>query len=291
MDNRTQPILCCVGAEVAGEPTQFLMERAASASHWDWHVITVEVAPDMLPKAWEGMVVMRFSAVRFFQPHQSSAMHLVTTPVPMTCLSAASLLRCAPVRVGRCGTIAAQLCRSCCGLACPGKKTICWLHGNTSRTRSFLVACANDPPRHILWTGSQAAAHTAAGTSLPEALAAKLPLKIIPSEGEAEIGAWLAAQFAEDSQPQAVVHAGEVESRHFDTLASCQPETGCMLLVVAGTPGTRRKLSDLWRAGEVTILAPADVVVAEEAYDQVRWTGQSTNIEVLKEAYDEYADF
>ncbi len=35
MENRTQPILCCVGADVAGQPTQFLMERAVLASHLD----------------------------------------------------------------------------------------------------------------------------------------------------------------------------------------------------------------------------------------------------------------
>ena len=294
MENRIQPILCCVGADVAGEPTQFLMERAASAGHLDWHVITVEVAGDQLAKAWAGMNAMGFRAVRFFLTHQANAMSMVATPSPDDLFVGGIT---SAQRVGdhwnmwhNSGPALVELLSS--RLKWP--EAVCWVHGSSAKTRSFLVACQSNPPRKIYWTASGIESATeseqvdeGALSNLPQSVAS-LPLTILPTEREHELAE---AFVAPASSMSAIVHIGEVDARHIDLLLAHQPDGDCALAIVNAAPGARRKLNDAWRAGEVIVFSPADLVVAEEALDQMRWTGQPVNIELLREAYEEYADF
>lgn len=297
MENRTQPILCCVGADVAGQPTQFLMERAATAGHLDWHVITVEVSSEQLAKAWEGMNVMRFQAVRFFPTHQAGAMRLVAEPSPddlfIGGITSAMRLGDKWTMWHNSGPALVDLIASRVNWS----SAICWVHGNTAQVRSFLVACRTSPPRKIFWTGANLG-HAQETSITPDVLVdsilesiAMLPIVVIPPASESEIANLLKTPTEEDISIAAVVHVGEMESSHLELLLANQPDFECSLAIVSAAPGSRRKLSDAWRAGEVVVLAPADVVIAEEAYDQARWTGQPVNIELLREAYEEYVDF
>ncbi|MCC6510353.1 MAG: hypothetical protein IT423_14715 [Pirellulaceae bacterium] len=358
MENRIQPILCCVGAEVAGEPTQFLMERAVIAAHLDWHVITVEVSAEQLETAWHGMQVMRFKAVRFFREHQSAALHLVA-PATRHDLFTGGVT--SALRVGSQWTMWHNSGPALVDLLASRltwSDTICWLHGDSPRSRSFLLACCARPPREIIWTGtkhkvdsqstppsdslpphsnashpvptaasgaassptSNATSNAASSTATsagevaqeghPHAtestkldgtldvvqatlqeLVSQLPLKIVAAGHDSELSEWLTCKLSDGAHPAGLVHAGEMEARHLDILLACQPTMPCALAVVTGAPGARRKMSDQWRSGESLVISPADLVVAEEAYDQARWIGRPANIEILREAYDEYADF
>lgn len=296
MENRIQPILCCVGADVAGEPTQFLMERAASAEHLDWHVITVEVAGDQLSKAWDGMNAMGFQAVRFFQTHQADAMRLVTQASPDDLFIGGIT---SALRVGdhwtmwhNSGPALLELLAS----RLRWSDAICWVHGSSAKTRSFLVACQTNAPRKIYWTGSgidlrdsESETSPSVAAALPESIS-KLPLVLLPPDREHEIAEALTNPATAEAF-SAVVHIGEFDSRHLDLLLAHQPDNECALAIVNAVPGSRRKLSDAWKVGEVLVISPADSVVAEEAFDQARWTGQPVNIELLREAYEEYVDF
>ena len=283
MENTTQPILCCVGAEVAGEPTQFLMERACSAAHLDWRVITVEVGADELPLAWQGMSVMRFRAVRFFRSHQSAAMHLVSEP------SIYDQFIGGITSAHRVGDQWTMWHNSGPGLVeamtsrCQWADTTCWLHGDSPKQRSLFVACTERPPRGLIWTGCT--------TEIPAELTGRVPLELISAERESELTQLLTKHIGNTSAEHCLIHCGDLDQRHHETLVACQSSAPCNLFVVSHSPGMRRKLSDQWRAGEVHVLTPADIVVAEEAYDQSRWVGRPTNLELLREAYEEYADF
>ena len=297
MENRIQPVLCCVGADVAGEPTQFLMERAASAGHLDWHVITVEVAGDQLSKAWEGMHAMGFKAVRFFVTHQADAMRMVTQASPDDLFIGGIT---SALRVGDQWTMwhnSGPALLELLSARLSWSDAMCWVHGSSAKTRSFLVACQTNAPRKIYWTGSgislpisdseQPSEVTAA---LPESVA-KLPLVILPTDREHEIAEALTDQATAEAAFSVVVHIGDFDTRHLDLLLAHQPDGECALAIVNAVPGSRRKLNDAWKVGEVLVFTPADLVVAEEAYDQARWTGQPVNIELLREAYEEYVDF
>lgn len=65
-----QPIVSCMGQPVAGNPTQFMIERAFRAAGLDWRYLTLEVAPDGLADAIRGMRVMGFRGGNFTIPHK-----------------------------------------------------------------------------------------------------------------------------------------------------------------------------------------------------------------------------
>lgn len=65
-----QEIVCCMGQPVAGNPTQFMMERAFADCGLDWRYLTLEVPPDDLGDAIRGMRAMGFRGGNFTIPHK-----------------------------------------------------------------------------------------------------------------------------------------------------------------------------------------------------------------------------
>ncbi len=65
-----QEIVCCMGLPVAGNPSQFMMERAFAAAGLDWRYLTLEVTPEDLPAAVAGMKAMGFRGGNFTIPHK-----------------------------------------------------------------------------------------------------------------------------------------------------------------------------------------------------------------------------
>lgn len=65
-----QEIVCCLGQPVAGNPTQYMMEKAFLATGLDWRYLTLEVAPENLADAVRGMQAMGFRGGNFTIPHK-----------------------------------------------------------------------------------------------------------------------------------------------------------------------------------------------------------------------------
>lgn len=65
-----QQICCCMGQPVAGNPTQYMMEKAFAAAGLDWRYLTLEVAPESLAAAVNGMKAMGFRGGNFTIPHK-----------------------------------------------------------------------------------------------------------------------------------------------------------------------------------------------------------------------------
>jgi shikimate dehydrogenase len=59
-----------MGQPVAGNPTQFMMERAFAAAGLDWRYLTLEVAPEGLGDAVRGMRAMGFRGANVTIPHK-----------------------------------------------------------------------------------------------------------------------------------------------------------------------------------------------------------------------------
>ncbi len=294
MENRTQPILCCIGDDVAGEPTQFLMERVAAAGQLDWHAITVEVSPDKLAEAWRGIDVMQFRAARFFSAHQASAMHLVAEPSAQDLFvgGVTSALRVSGQwqMWHNSGPSLIELFSR----RFDWSKSLCWVKGESMRTRSFLAACQATPPKQVYWTvanipDADQTPNDSASSDFQTELAKQIPLCI---ESPASSESKLVDELANESNGfSAVVLVGEHLPQDVELILNHQPVYECTFAANNSAPGLRRKLNEVWRAGEVVVLSLADLIVAEEAFDQIRWTGQPANWELLREAYEEYADF
>ncbi len=65
-----QTICSCFGQPVAGNPTQYMMERAFAHHDLDWRYLTLEVSPDYLGDAVRGMRAMGFRGGNITKPHK-----------------------------------------------------------------------------------------------------------------------------------------------------------------------------------------------------------------------------
>ena len=69
-DSHLQTIVCCLGQPVAGNPTQFMIERAFRAAGLDWRYLTLEVSPENLAAAVAGMRALGFKGGNITIPHK-----------------------------------------------------------------------------------------------------------------------------------------------------------------------------------------------------------------------------
>lgn len=70
VESPLQTIVCCMGQPVAGNPTQYMMEKAFDAAGIDWRYLTLEVPPDQLSDAMRGLRAMGFKGGNFTIPHK-----------------------------------------------------------------------------------------------------------------------------------------------------------------------------------------------------------------------------
>ena len=69
-DPSLETIVCCLGQPVAGNPTQFMMERAFEKAALDWRYLTLEVSPDDLSVAIKGLRAFGFKGGNLTIPHK-----------------------------------------------------------------------------------------------------------------------------------------------------------------------------------------------------------------------------
>jgi shikimate dehydrogenase len=65
-----QEVVCCLGQPVAGNPTQYMMEKAFAAAGLDWRYLTCEVPPEKLADAMQGLRALGFKGANFTIPHK-----------------------------------------------------------------------------------------------------------------------------------------------------------------------------------------------------------------------------
>jgi shikimate dehydrogenase len=77
MHSPLQEIVALLGYPVAGNPTQYMVERAFSRLGLDWRYLTLEVAPENLADAVGGMRAMGFRGGNFTMPHKVAVLPLL----------------------------------------------------------------------------------------------------------------------------------------------------------------------------------------------------------------------
>ena len=65
-----QEICTCMGQPVAGNPTQYMMEKAFERAGLDWRYLTLEIPPANLAAAMGGFRAMGFRGGNFTIPHK-----------------------------------------------------------------------------------------------------------------------------------------------------------------------------------------------------------------------------
>jgi hypothetical protein len=324
MNNQTlsaaQPVICCVGESVAGQPTQFMIERAVSTLGLDWRALSVEVQPENFESACSGMLAMNFKGVRLLGSYQEKAVELLSPQDAVArfigCATSAS------AKQGRwrlwnyLGFAWIDLLRP---LSAP-QPPIFWLHGDSPTTRSLFAALLS---RH---SDKHTDKHTDKRTEqLPWFWTDGRPLADIPPEVLSDSGnrepindqmnpdyrallsGWLATgsdlpsatsnqkpDSSANSQESSgeniadqrwiayVTESDELPRDHLDTLT----EIGAHLAF----PKSLNIPSAIEGRCQLHVSA-SDLVIAGEAYDFHRWTGKTVDANLLRDAYDEYCDF
>ncbi|QDU95371.1 shikimate dehydrogenase [Lignipirellula cremea] len=77
LESHLQQITCCMGQPVAGNPTQYMMEKAFQAAGLEWRYLTLEVPPEKLADAVAGMKAMGFCGGNFTIPHKVAVLELL----------------------------------------------------------------------------------------------------------------------------------------------------------------------------------------------------------------------
>ena len=72
-----QPHVCCLGNPVAGNPTQFVMYRAARAAGVDWRFFTSQVEVDQFEIAFRGVQALGLNGMALFEPFQIESLALL----------------------------------------------------------------------------------------------------------------------------------------------------------------------------------------------------------------------
>lgn len=78
MSTQTQQDVCCLlGDPVAGNPTQYMLEKAFAAADLDWRFLTFEVSADDFEAALKGARVFDFRGVMLAPPHRGQVSSFV----------------------------------------------------------------------------------------------------------------------------------------------------------------------------------------------------------------------
>jgi hypothetical protein len=283
-----QPIVCCLGTSVAGQPTQFLFERAMADAGADWRAISVEVAPQALQVACDGMLAMHFQGIRLFGELQTLAVSCLASDDAIARFVGRATSGMAAVNHwslwDHWGHAWKQLLRHKAGT----NPVIYWLHGDSPTTRSTFVALmaeAGDSP-NWLWTQSpnlelESPWQSQLGTWIAEG---RLHNSNATLDLREPLASWLSS-CARPSPLAQVALVSEVLEFPSELLAPID-ELPIEWIVPASI-----KLPTSLINVPVQRIQSAELAVAGEAYDFHRWTNCTIEYSLLQDAYDEYCDF
>ncbi len=286
INSTVQHLLCCLGDATSVKPTQFLMERVLGDSQTDWRAITVEVEPDKLAVAIEGLTAMGFAALRLFGGHQQTAgAFLLESSAPARVVTSA-------IRSGQQWQCWDNIGMGMLNLIAKENGSLLWMQGESRWTQAFAHSLVQSPWRPegksgtsipILWTGAQ----------LKEEQPLEANSRITFCDDVQMVESCLDSRDSSGS----VVIVAEYLSTALDQLKPLRIPSEARVLFV--TPGDRNRPSDRTQLTVRDVLAgchcefltACEVNVAAEAYDLNRWTGVDIDIDLLRDAYEEYVDF
>lgn len=269
-----QEIIALVGRPAAGHPAQYLFERAFEAAGLDWRFLTVDVADDALGAALSGAAAMGFRGCLLSGPLRSAALPLVGTATPAaTFAGAVSLVDRQPT-----------------GLV-----------GHMTEGRGVMEALRahTDPANaHVLLLGAGAVARA---ISLELALARCARITVADRTPE-RAAALAAAINGLDACPATVLDWQPTIDIPADVgiVVSAVPATGSRPpleftglrsdMIVADLPLVAQPSPIVARASGVgaCVVDGLEIHCAKTAIDFHTWTGIEPDVDMLREALDEF---
>jgi len=261
-----QEVIAVLASPAAGNPSQYLFERALTAAGLDWRLITCDVAPDRLAEAIAGAVAMGFRGCIVSGPLRALALGLVTKASPAAMFArAASLLEQTSDGVSGHMTDGRGLIEAVRAHGDPvGREVLVLGAGPTGRAVALelalagvagILVAADDAELAATLVADLAAMNTAPATLLPWAAALEVPervgIVVRATAGPAQLVG---------------LHAGVI---YADMAASAEPLPAA---VAAGC----------------CLVSGLEVRAAQAAIEFQTLTGVEADVEMLREALDEY---
>ncbi len=318
METPTQRVLCCMGHSVAGHATQYLMQRLFLEHGLDWSAISVEVSADSVADAVRGAKAMQFAALRFYRPLDDEVREFFLSREP-SARTLAGFTSARPEDGDWIGWhnlgwgVKSEAERA----GAVWDRALLWVHGQSRLALSAVDMAGLAPPAQLLWTDATAQVSSLdTAEEAAENLAPPQPVPLVEAESGldqmlAELAPSVDAQSdlrlvfvsdAPDEQLQAVERllGACLEKRDAPPSTACEEPDGEMPGIAPGSHRPIRVLAfgsagpHLARTNaeqlDVLQVTAADLELAAEAHDFQGWTGIAPNLELLRDAYDEFYD-
>ena len=275
-----QPIVCCLGDPLAGNPMQLLMERAFAAAGLDWRFLSFEVPGSHLEDAVKGMRALGFQGAAFTSPHQVAVIPFLDRLTDEA--TAIGAVNCAFVSDGQ------------------------WVGDNTDGP-AFSQALRRhlDPTdAHVVVLGAGGTARAVA-SDLARSSIASLTLVNRTAERAERLAGELKERCQIDARASAWSGNWEVPAEttllvQATTVGWCEPDerpavdlSACSeTLVVADVifnPPETRLIQEARRRG-LTTMSGVEMMAGQVALAYERWTGSEPTGQVIRETLEEYLE-
>lgn len=273
-----QEICSLFGQPVAGNPTQFMLEKAFACEGLEWRYLTLEVAPEDLGDAIRGMRAMGFRGGNITKPHKVAVLEFLDRLSDAAALMGAvnCIIRKERELVGE-NTDGKGFMQSLRTLVDPaGKRVVLLGAGGAARAIGVELALAGAAAITVVNRTPER------GQSLVDLLneKTKTPATFAPWEGEYDVPA--------DSE--VLVNATSIGLNDPDArvpvrLAVASP--GLVVADVIASPPDTRFLAEAKARGAKT-LDGLGMIVNQGAIAFRLWTGADPDVAVMREAVEEF---
>lgn len=273
-----QEIVAVFGQPVAGNPTQYMMEKAFAQLGLDWRYLTLEVAPEVLGDAVRGMRAMGFRGCNLTIPHKVAVIqHLDRTSEAATLMGAVNCVNRVGAELVGDNTDGKGFVQSLKELTDPtGKNVVILGAGGAARAIAVEIALAGAAAITIVNRGETRGQELA--TLLNEKV--KVPTQFVLWEGDYHV----------PPESEVVINAtsiglGDAEARV--PLAIDSLESDMVVADVVFNPPETRLLREAKTRGCPT-LDGLGMLVNQAVIGFHIWTGRNADPLVMREALEEF---
>lgn len=273
-----QEICALFGQPVAGNPTQYMIEKAFAYHGLDWRYLTLDVAPADLADAVRGMRAMGFRGGNITKPHKVAVVeHLDRLSDSATMMGAVNcIVRDDHQLVGE-NTDGKGFMKSLTAITDPaGKRVVLFGAGGAARAIGVELALAGAAGITIVNRTTER------GQELVDLLTAQTPTA-------ATLAEW-SGDFAIPADVEIAVNATSIGMNDPDARVPVDFRSAAKSLVAAdviATPPDTRFLDEARQHGATT-LDGLGMIVNQAAIAFRLWTGIEPDITVMRDAVEEF---
>jgi shikimate dehydrogenase len=271
-----QEICTLFGQPVAGNPTQYMIEKAFAHHGLDWRYLTLEVAPDDLADAVRGMRAMGFRGGNITKPHKVAVVPYLDRLSDAAALAGAvnCVVREDRQLIGE-NTDGKGFLRSLAGLIDPaGKRVVLLGAGGAARAIGVELALAGAAGITVVNRTQER------GQQLVDLLTSKVPAELVVWSGD----------YALPGEAQLVINATSIGMNDHDARVPVDFAGAARQIVVAdvvANPPDTRFLAEAREHGATT-LDGLGMIVNQAAIAFQLWTGIEPDTTVMREAVEEF---